>query len=240
MGQLKDDFPERAAVASSIAASASAIRSQQSEARPLRQQASEAQQALDKNVRALNSLDSQIADTESRMAELKEKRAETATQQVQLKARYLELAAKVADLPPPPQAELQGHLSNFDSVLESGDLAAIREGWAKLKTSCQSVAQKEAAGSGAAPAASDSGGGTGGEAGVETGVPTHSDEAMPQVEAADSEAFQNFLHEWQQAQSEEVSSESRQRVSTFIEAAAKRAKTTAATPTEAPAPRTPS
>ncbi|CAK0789051.1 unnamed protein product, partial [Prorocentrum cordatum] len=145
MGQLKDDFPERAAVASSIAASASAIRSQQSEARPLRQQASEAQQALDKNVRALNSLDSQIADTESRLAELKEKRAETATQQVQLKARYLELAAKVADLPPPPQAELQGHLSNFDSVLESGDLAAIREGWAKLKTSCQSVAQKEAA-----------------------------------------------------------------------------------------------
>eukprot|EP00959_Pyramimonas_sp_CCMP1952_P208231 4356032-Pyramimonas_sp.AAC.1 len=130
-------------------------------------------------------------------------------------------------------------MSNFDSVLESGDLAAIREGWAKLKPSCQSVAQRQAAGSGAAPAAPGSGGGTGGEAGVGTGESANPDEAMPQVEAADSEAFNNFLREWQQAQSEEVSSESRQRVSSFIEAAAKKART-AATPADAPAPRHPS
>ncbi|CAK0848782.1 unnamed protein product [Prorocentrum cordatum] len=142
MGQLKEDFPERAAVDSSVLASASAIRSRQSEARPIRQQANEAQQALEKNERTVVSLDKQISDAQVRLKEPNEKRAEAAAQQAQLKARYLELAAKVADLPPPPQAaELQGHMSDFDSVLASGDLAAIREGWAKLKPSCESFAQ---------------------------------------------------------------------------------------------------
>ncbi|CAK0850018.1 unnamed protein product, partial [Prorocentrum cordatum] len=118
MGQLKEDFPERAAVDSSV-------------------EANEAQQALEKNERTVASLDKQISDAQ---------------------ARYPELAAKVADLPPPPQAaELQGHMSDFDSALASGDLEAIREGWAKLKPSCETFAQGPQPASGAGGAAADEG-----------------------------------------------------------------------------------
>eukprot|EP00959_Pyramimonas_sp_CCMP1952_P292876 6125228-Pyramimonas_sp.AAC.1 len=73
MGQLKEDFPERAAVDSSVEASATAIRSQLSEARPVRQQANEAQQALEKNERTVASLDKQISDAQARLKELNER-----------------------------------------------------------------------------------------------------------------------------------------------------------------------